>query len=393
MCLFKKIFFLLIFIVFLTTAFNFCLAQEEKGRPLEIQYPVIGDKTVPAYVTTLLPDYIKYIFYLAIAISGLLAFGALVYGGVRWLASGGNPASMSDAKDQIFAGILGLVILLSSWLVLNTINPQLLVFKELEAEKVEEVPLPTGVRGATIFYAEKDLQNPVLGLPAAAPEGQQPTQDPNTAALGVIKSVKMESGNAVIFYDLPSFSGNKICLKGEQKDLTSYTFDFGKIVPPFNKGDLTNDIKSIRVVTEDKCSEPGMVFSSKANLVDPILLYRGQDHTDGVVYSYSSVGQGESTKTATEIRSIKIKDSSLAVRFYEKTGRDKTGKIICFVSPGLTTPPCIAPKAWWCAWCTCDTWEDDINSVEIIPVSDCKDPGKTQSPPKDGGGGGSGGGG
>ena len=50
-----------------------------------------------------------------------------VYGGFRYLTSAGNPSAMSDANSQIFAGLIGLIVILSSWLLLTTINPQLIV--------------------------------------------------------------------------------------------------------------------------------------------------------------------------------------------------------------------------------------------------------------------------
>jgi len=43
------------------------------------------------------------------------------------VTSAGNPSAMSDANDQIFSALIGLVLLLGSWLILTTINPQLIV--------------------------------------------------------------------------------------------------------------------------------------------------------------------------------------------------------------------------------------------------------------------------
>ena len=92
-------------------------------RALEVPLPSIGGITISS--TTLLPQYIKYIFNLAVGIAGLVAFLSLIYGGIRHITSGGNPASMQDANDQIFSAIIGLVVILGSWILLTTINPQL----------------------------------------------------------------------------------------------------------------------------------------------------------------------------------------------------------------------------------------------------------------------------
>lgn len=117
----KKLLLILpLFFIFLLSA-GFVFAQRE----LEVPLPQIGEATISE--TPLLPEYVKYIFNFSITIAGLVAFLSLIYGGVRYLTSAGNPATMSDARDQIFAGIIGLIVILGSWVLLTTINPQLVV--------------------------------------------------------------------------------------------------------------------------------------------------------------------------------------------------------------------------------------------------------------------------
>jgi len=135
---FKKIIF--VFILISLLAGGFCLAQG-KGRELEIEYPglgVPGVETPTITESSALGDYLKYIFTLAIIIGGLIVFGAMVYGGILYLTSAGDPTKMKDGQDQIMAGFFGLIILLSSYLILNTINPQLVVPETLSAETSEK---------------------------------------------------------------------------------------------------------------------------------------------------------------------------------------------------------------------------------------------------------------
>jgi len=117
----KKVLVIFIFISFLIG--GFCLAQ----RKLETAYPTIPEVETPTTVKTALPDYLRYVFTFAIIISGLIAFGAIIYGGMLYLTSTGDPTKISEGKDQAIAGILGLIIVLSSFLILNTINPQLVL--------------------------------------------------------------------------------------------------------------------------------------------------------------------------------------------------------------------------------------------------------------------------
>ena len=121
----KSLIFLLaaILILFLV---GFSLAKEE-GKALEVQYPEVGGWRPETIQQAVLPQYIKYIFNFSVALAGLVAFGALIYGGFRYLTSVGAPTAQTEAKDQIFAGLIGLVILLSSYLILTTVNPQLVM--------------------------------------------------------------------------------------------------------------------------------------------------------------------------------------------------------------------------------------------------------------------------
>ncbi len=132
---FKKIKFLILFLLlflFLIGA-TFIFAQ----KPLEINYPGISGVTTPTTTKTALPDYIKYIFQFSLFLGALIAFGSFIYGGVRYLSSSGSPSVQKDGQSQITAGIFGLIILVSAYLLLNTINPQLV---SLDVSLFEKAP-------------------------------------------------------------------------------------------------------------------------------------------------------------------------------------------------------------------------------------------------------------
>lgn len=91
---------------------------------LEGQYPTLGGINI-SESDQALNQLIAWFYYFAIATSGFFAFFGLVVGGFRWLASAGNPSAIAEAKDQIIAAILGLVLILASYVLLNIVNPQL----------------------------------------------------------------------------------------------------------------------------------------------------------------------------------------------------------------------------------------------------------------------------
>src|SRR5665213_1497883 len=59
----------------------------------------------------------------ALIISGILAFGAIVFGGFKYATSAGNPTGQSEGRAWIWSALLGLLLLGAAYLILQTINP------------------------------------------------------------------------------------------------------------------------------------------------------------------------------------------------------------------------------------------------------------------------------
>ena len=88
--------------------------------------------------------YIKGIFNYAMSIIGVLSAITLMIGGVIYLVSGGNATRISEAKSWITASITGLVLGLTSYMLLNEVNPGLLGLKPVQLQVVEEIPPQEG---------------------------------------------------------------------------------------------------------------------------------------------------------------------------------------------------------------------------------------------------------
>ena len=69
-------------------------------------------------------------------VAGIVVFGVIVFGGFQYLISFGSPVKLMIAREQIFGGIIGLIVLLSSYMILLAIDPNLLVF---DVDRLEEV--------------------------------------------------------------------------------------------------------------------------------------------------------------------------------------------------------------------------------------------------------------
>ncbi len=73
-----------------------------------------------------IPGLIGNFYSFALTIAGILAFGAIVYGGIKYAAGAGNPSSQSEGKSWVTNALLGLLLLAGAWIILYTINPTIL---------------------------------------------------------------------------------------------------------------------------------------------------------------------------------------------------------------------------------------------------------------------------
>ncbi|MBI1984702.1 MAG: hypothetical protein HYS60_01155 [Candidatus Wildermuthbacteria bacterium] len=95
---------------------------------LNLKYPTFGGidlKNLP--VGKELPALIGWLYTGIVALSGLAAFLMIVWGGIAWMTSSGNPSRISDAQDRIQKALLGLLLVLASFLILQIINPDLVL--------------------------------------------------------------------------------------------------------------------------------------------------------------------------------------------------------------------------------------------------------------------------
>jgi len=84
-------------------------------------------------------------YQFALMIGGVLAFGVVVYGGVKYMASAGNPSGQSDAKEWIESALLGLLLLVGAYFVLHVVNPQLTTLSLPTLQTVNITQTGTGV--------------------------------------------------------------------------------------------------------------------------------------------------------------------------------------------------------------------------------------------------------
>jgi hypothetical protein len=134
----KWIFCLSIFIII--SSLFFYTTPSVKALDAEIDWPNIpgipAEKQITNGSGSLNPnfglnDLVKYIYNFFVMIGGLAALGMIIYGGVQYLTSSGSPAKTGAAKDKITSALLGLLLLLGSYILLNLLNPDILLLRNM----------------------------------------------------------------------------------------------------------------------------------------------------------------------------------------------------------------------------------------------------------------------
>jgi len=140
------------------------------------QYPWCKDKS--GDIAGLVKNFYNY----ALAAVGVAALGAIIFGGVKYTVSAGNPSSQTDAISWITGAVWGLVLLLGANLLLRTINPQLV---NLEMTKLEPVNM------------EVSAQSPVSQQKTMEAWGKIPGSPFNTISPNTLEKVKQLYSNYI----------------------------------------------------------------------------------------------------------------------------------------------------------------------------------------------------
>ena len=116
----KKIIFLAI-AIFLLAQPLVALAEIK----LELNYPNLPGISDLTQSTRSLPMALRYYAQLGVIIAILVCIVSLVWAGVSYISSTGQPGAMKQARERIFNTFIGLAILIGSFIILKTISPQM----------------------------------------------------------------------------------------------------------------------------------------------------------------------------------------------------------------------------------------------------------------------------
>jgi hypothetical protein len=117
----KKIIFYLIITIAVCLVYLFPQLIQAQG----ISNPVIGDLGVNDANTSSGGKFVEYTVYLwraAITIGALAVIVYFLLGAFTWITSGGDKTKVEDARNKITNAIIGLVLLVSSFVLLSFLS-------------------------------------------------------------------------------------------------------------------------------------------------------------------------------------------------------------------------------------------------------------------------------
>lgn len=119
-----------------------------------IQIPVIAGATAS--------DFVIYFFNLAIVMGTIAATVMIIIAGIDYVNSRGDPSKIEGAKKKIQDTLLGTAILLASFMILNTINPELAIIKIGDLSKEPKSSQTYEALKSTGVYLYKDDADPLV---------------------------------------------------------------------------------------------------------------------------------------------------------------------------------------------------------------------------------------
>lgn len=132
----SKIIFILFFLFAFFANFSFFntssaqTATPSQTTEIEIGAPFPGEKKTVGLV-----EHVKEIHKWASIIGSLLAIFMIIFAGSKYMMSAGNPEALTDAKETLIGALIGLSIIILSYILLVAVGAKI-------APAPQEKPLP-----------------------------------------------------------------------------------------------------------------------------------------------------------------------------------------------------------------------------------------------------------
>ncbi len=224
---------------------------------------------VPLGIPLSLPHYIAYFFWLAMAVGGVMAVLSLIFSGIKLMFAAGDPTKISDAKSQATSAVLGLILMLSSFVLIATINPNL-----------ENLQYKESLKAAAPFFFQCSGEKPAPlqkeSLKSADPFFSRCSgEKPAPLQIDNIDEIKKEYGIIEWKSSITDLSGKKILMCDQANPNAVYVIYWFK----------EYNLKGLYGATRLRCGE----YKDFANDLPLAKSYIAKKETHGV-YFYDGAG-------------------------------------------------------------------------------------------------------
>lgn len=194
---------------------HYCYPADTIETTLQISIPTpTGDKTTAIN----LGDYVGAIYNFLIGFAFVIAVVFIMIGGIQYVI-GASTGEIGKAKERIKNAVIGFVLLLFAYVILFTVNPQLIKLQVPKLPKFRSISVLEGDDCAAILGMSKDSTPLQLASISADASGEYGT--------GAVRSVLNQ---AVIKYSGTSACGTTaevIKISGGKDAIAGMTCDFG----------------------------------------------------------------------------------------------------------------------------------------------------------------------
>jgi len=214
----KKLIFI-IFVLLLLASASVTLAQTKLIVPIPSAGQTVSQIADPV-------QYIRTVYQFSLGFGGLAAMGIIVFAAIKRIVSAGNVAQVGDANDMIKQAVIGLVLLFSAFLILYTINPNLVSLKLTDLELIKPVK-ELGLDESTVLAATINQYNQSKNATAKAVALREAAERTREEAVKsgnplLIAQADFKLAEAVVMVKEASVQWNKDSISKAYYDYTNY---------------------------------------------------------------------------------------------------------------------------------------------------------------------------
>jgi len=163
--------------------------------------------------------------------------------------------------------------MLASWMILNTINPQLVELKEPSTLPDASTPTWDKVRVPGTCADEKtytvELYSQANYQPAGEPLKCYNLNESEKSFSKGFHSIDINGTVAIRLYDEANLTGKNICFTSSQPDLGRCYIDCPPGPSWFCSDSWLSDVKSLKIISAGECSNPGKTLNAGSVPEDP----------------------------------------------------------------------------------------------------------------------------